>query len=310
MKKLLVIALALLLLSGCAQRPSPGGSASSAPDASTSEQPPSSSEPAKGPRTVDNMEMDIGPDLTEHGFYSGPVNADGKPDGEGVFVYSGRGDYDGCRCYGTFVDGSFEGEFTLYFMDGDSFEGEMHGKDFCGPGEYWMADGGVLRGNFSDSLTAEGIYMDSEGTYFRGDVQEGHVTSYEEYDYAPALDAAWEIGKSITGFDRVEVNGFDINYYITGPDYKTVEENAEWLDQDPQNRSRWDRVKKDMVTICMTAKEALKAAGYGYFDVSVNVVKESGYPSSMLSVINGEVATDMISYKAGWAESAFPRKLP
>ncbi|KAL3278690.1 hypothetical protein HHI36_016226 [Cryptolaemus montrouzieri] len=83
--------------------------------------------------------------------YVGTWNADGKPHGEGHFLFKS-----GIRYSGTFEDGKFSGLGSLVFPDGASFfqtgiyryEGEFLKGWFHGYGTFWRADGMRFEGEF------------------------------------------------------------------------------------------------------------------------------------------------------------------
>lgn len=92
--------------------------------------------------------------------YTGPVDAEGLPNGvgEAVFVKS-NGTPDGRTYKGPFVHGTLEGANAEFKLDGDVFKGSLKANMF-----------------------ENGTYTQEDGTYFKGDFVGGNPSSGKWYD--------------------------------------------------------------------------------------------------------------------------------
>jgi hypothetical protein len=91
--------------------------------------------------------------------YTGPVDADGKPDGTGEASFTDK------RLYrGPFVHGNFEGDNAFFrYENGDVFEGTFNNNQFA-KGKYTLkADGSYFVGSFSNGQPAVGQWYDKNG---------------------------------------------------------------------------------------------------------------------------------------------------
>lgn len=88
--------------------------------------------------------------------YTGPVDADGQPDGIGKAVFS-----DGRSYKGPFMHGKFHGtDATFLFANGDTFIGEFREDRFYS-GRYTVADdGSYFDGSFTDGQPDKGTWYD------------------------------------------------------------------------------------------------------------------------------------------------------
>ena len=89
--------------------------------------------------------------------YSGPVNADGMPDGEGSVKFE-----NGDRLEGHFTNGNADGTCTYTFKSGDKFEGTMMNNEFE-KGKYTLPDGSYFEGSFKDYRPAVGTWYNKTG---------------------------------------------------------------------------------------------------------------------------------------------------
>ena len=89
--------------------------------------------------------------------YIGLVDANGKPDGNGVAEFT-----DGRRYEGAFKDGKMSGYGKFTLASGDVFEGEMK-DDFFYKGRYTMTDGSYFDGTFEKGKTKQGSWYDKNG---------------------------------------------------------------------------------------------------------------------------------------------------
>ena len=89
--------------------------------------------------------------------YSGPVNADGMPDGEGSVQFE-----NGDRLEGYFTNGNADGTCTYTFKSGDKFEGTMMNNEFE-KGKYTLPDGSYFEGSFKDYRPAVGTWYNKTG---------------------------------------------------------------------------------------------------------------------------------------------------
>ena len=128
----------------------------------------------KGPATdsavTDAVEQAMGQQVTNQTYtspvkdgmgtylYTGPVDAQLRPDGKGKAVFS-----NGDRYEGPFVQGVMKGERALYvFKSGDRFEGEMRNDQFF-DGRYTSADGSYFIGSFYKGQPEHGVWYDKNG---------------------------------------------------------------------------------------------------------------------------------------------------
>ena len=117
-------------------------------------------EAAEEVKTVENMQVVI--PLCADGTsctYSGPVDTDGMPDGEGTARFD-----NGDMLEGTFKNGDAEGEnCKYYFHSGDRFEGSMQKNTFVKGRYYYQKDGSYFDGSFKDYRPKDGTWYDKNG---------------------------------------------------------------------------------------------------------------------------------------------------
>ena len=89
--------------------------------------------------------------------YTGPVNTDGEPDGEGTGVYS-LGTYTG-----TYVNGLRQGEGTFKTKDGSNTYSGTFVNDLYNKGKITMSDGSYFNGTFRNGQPYEGKWYDAKG---------------------------------------------------------------------------------------------------------------------------------------------------
>lgn len=106
------------------------------------------------PRTVTNQELTIG--TLGKCKYTGPVNAEGLPHGQGTAVFDNHRTYEG-----PFVNGVAEGPYaTFTFENGDIFQGLFKNNEFA-QGRYTVKqDGSYFSGAFKNGEPAEGNWYD------------------------------------------------------------------------------------------------------------------------------------------------------
>lgn len=128
------------------------------------------------------------------GSYQGQVR-NGEPNGLGIFYYD-----TGSRYEGQFVDGLFEGNGVLYFLDnddshGDRYEGQFRDDVAEGFGVYYFqsdytAEGDKYAGQFIDwAFETLGVYYYLESPFWRGttgagDFSDGYNQGYGVFEYA------------------------------------------------------------------------------------------------------------------------------
>ncbi len=82
----------------------------------------------------------------DNGQYTGPVDEDGKPQGDGKVVFD-----NGCTYNGPFLHGLMQGANATYtYKDGSRFEGTMNADHFS-DGTYTATDGSYFQGTFDAS---------------------------------------------------------------------------------------------------------------------------------------------------------------
>ena len=110
-------------------------------------------------KTVENERLTI--PLCAEGTsctYTGQVNADGMPDGEGTVEFD-----NGDRLTGYFTNGNADGPNCTYtFKSGDKFEGSMKNNEFE-KGKYTIPDGSYFEGSFKDYRPAVGTWYNKTG---------------------------------------------------------------------------------------------------------------------------------------------------
>ena len=90
--------------------------------------------------------------------YSGPLDSEGRPNGNGKATFSNGDTY-----VGPFEHGVMQGTGATYrFKAGDSFEGEMQNDQFFN-GTYTSSDGSYFKGSFSKGQPEHGTWYDKSG---------------------------------------------------------------------------------------------------------------------------------------------------
>lgn len=91
--------------------------------------------------------------------YTGEVNADGMPNGQGIAVFN-----NGDKLVGTFVNGSVSGDGIEYnFSNGDKFYGTIK-NDHLSKGRYTVGeDGSYFEGTFENDQPATGHWYSKNG---------------------------------------------------------------------------------------------------------------------------------------------------
>ncbi len=90
--------------------------------------------------------------------YSGPVDAEGMPDGDGTVEFD-----NGERLEGSFKNGNADGDnCKYYFKSGDKFEGTMMNNEFE-KGKYTLPDGSYFDGTFEDYRPKYGTWYNKNG---------------------------------------------------------------------------------------------------------------------------------------------------
>ncbi|MDC7233420.1 MAG: hypothetical protein PQJ58_09310 [Spirochaetales bacterium] len=141
----------------------PDDTSISLPDKFADSEPPghSRSSDAPGSRDRGNEVREL---LFKNGKYSGPVNAEGTPEGTGEFWGS-----DGSRYSGGFHQGLMEGRGNLLHKNGSSYTGEFRRGLPWGEGECIWPDGSRYRGQFlKGEMHGIGTFTWSDGTRFTG----------------------------------------------------------------------------------------------------------------------------------------------
>ena len=94
----------------------------------------------------------------DQGLYTGPVDANSQPDGQGKVVFDNGNEYEG-----PFVHGVREGRGVFRYKNGGLFEG-LFADDHFSSGKYSASDGSYFDGNFnSKSQPESGTWYDKNG---------------------------------------------------------------------------------------------------------------------------------------------------
>ena len=110
-----------------------------------------------GPKTVNDERMTIALGRCR---YTGPVDADGKPDGRGTAMF-GNGD----KVTADFTHGDITSKDATYTFaaSGDKFKGSMK-KNALFEGTYTCADGRYFIGTFKNNRPVQGQWYNKDGT--------------------------------------------------------------------------------------------------------------------------------------------------
>lgn len=125
------------------------------------------------PVVVTNQEVTVGagPENMRTYTYTGEVDKNNLPQGEGTAVFEKYGNIPAAYYEGNFVDGLCDGEGTLTFTSGDKFEGILNGG-YYQEGTYTLSDGSYFKGTFKSGSPWNGTWYTSKGKK-DGDVKEG-----------------------------------------------------------------------------------------------------------------------------------------
>lgn len=95
--------------------------------------------------------------------YSGTVDDNRQPDGEGEFTII-SGDSKGDKYHGGFAHGKLDGHGVYTFKNGDMFDGEISANEFR-KGTYTVKKTGeYFKGSFSEDSPADGVWYKADGT--------------------------------------------------------------------------------------------------------------------------------------------------
>ena len=90
--------------------------------------------------------------------YSGPVDKNNLPDGDGTAKFQ-----DGRLYIGSFINGVMDGKATFYYGNGDTFEGTFKNNSFY-EGKYTIkSDGSYFQGTFKNGQPDQGNWYDKNG---------------------------------------------------------------------------------------------------------------------------------------------------
>ena len=114
-----------------------------------------------------------GPENFRNYVYSGPVDSDGKPQGKGEAAYPETKSSSSAVFKGTFANGLPQ-KGTLTFSSGKKYEGTFTEEGNYAEGIFTDTDGSYFKGTFHDGTPYDGDWYTADGT------ADGHVTKGEE----------------------------------------------------------------------------------------------------------------------------------
>lgn len=103
-----------------------------------------------------------GPENMRSFIFTGMVDAEGLPQGEGSAKFAAYGNIPAATYEGNFVDGMCEGEGQMAFSTGDRFEGSF-AEGYYDKGTYTLADGSSFRGTFRNGSPWDGSWYTKDG---------------------------------------------------------------------------------------------------------------------------------------------------
>jgi len=103
-----------------------------------------------------------GPENMRHFTYTGNVDSNGMPQGEGSAQFAAYGNIPAATYEGNFIDGMCEGEGQMVFSTGDRFEGSFN-EGYYDKGTYTLADGSSFRGTFRNGAPWDGSWYTKDG---------------------------------------------------------------------------------------------------------------------------------------------------
>lgn len=107
-------------------------------------------------------------------LYTGPVDSDGQPDGEGKAVFVKKKDQEALSYAGPFVHGVMKGSGVVFtFITGDTFKGSFGEDNRFLEGVLTKKDSGeYFQGTFKDGAPLNGVWYDKNGKKLQ-DVKNG-----------------------------------------------------------------------------------------------------------------------------------------
>ena len=130
-----------------------------------------------------------------------------------------QGKWAGDKYVGEFVDGSFNGKGTYYFLGDHEFKGDIYIGEFKdnmkhGQGTYTFADGDKYIGEHKDNLKhGQGTYTFADGAKYVGEFRDGKYNGHGSYTYANG-------NKYVGEFKDAKYNGQGTFYYLSDNEYK------------------------------------------------------------------------------------------
>ena len=112
--------------------------------------------------TDKKIAVENGPENMRTYTYTGEVDAEGLPQGEGKAQFAAYGNIPAATYEGHFVDGICTGQGKLVFTSGDSFEGILDGG-FYKEGTYRLSDGSYFQGTFKSGSPWSGTWYNASG---------------------------------------------------------------------------------------------------------------------------------------------------
>lgn len=113
--------------------------------------------------TDQEVTVSSGPENMRSYTYTGDVDENEMPQGEGTAQFAKYGNVPAATYVGHFEQGLCTGKGTLTFTSGDKFEGTFDGG-FYKEGTYTLSDGSYFKGTFKSGSPWDGTWYNSKGT--------------------------------------------------------------------------------------------------------------------------------------------------
>lgn len=203
MKKLVIALICVLVLTGCGSGAGDGPQQSDLPV-----------ETSNTPGVYDGeitLDFSFG---TRTGNYSGEIDGNGLPSGQGKFT-SKNSDGETWTYEGEWTAGHWEGTGTSTWASGQVYTGEFSNDIESGKGRLDFPDGTYFDGIFTDGSNASGFVSDGDNLFYAkmidGNINVGGIWRTGEFgDEISAFQGEWQLDGDSK--KRVIVSGESINF--------------------------------------------------------------------------------------------------